>query len=113
VGLEAQARRESVDDQVTLQRVAGPFAKTVFDFGGSGFQGLAELALYPASSSSNTPPLQLALRAGVGARYQQMTGPLTVQLMYRFNRFDYKETGGVQPLTQDEAVSLEIGLRKF
>ena len=114
VGLEMQARREVMNDVVTLQRLAGPYGKAAFDFGGTGLQGLAELALYPASSSSNTPPLQLALRAGIGARYQQNTGPLTVQLMYRFNRLDYKAEGGLDPsLTQDEAISIEVGLRKF
>lgn len=114
VGLEMQARREVVSDVVTLQRLAGPYGKAAFDFGGTGLQGLAELALYPASSSSNTPPLQLALRAGIGARYQQLRGPLTAQLMYRFNRLDYKAQGGLDPsLTQDESISIELGLRKF
>lgn len=112
VGLEAQARHESRDGQKTLQRLGGPFGRTTVDFGGTGFQGLAELALYPMTSSQNTPDLALALRGMVGVRYAQLTGPLTFQVSYRLSRLDYKETAGIAPLTQDEAVAFEVGVRR-
>ena len=112
VGLEAQARHESRDGVKTLQRLGGPFGRSTVDFGGTGLQGLAELALYPLTSSQNSPDLALALRAMVGVRYVQLTGPMTFQVSYRLSRLDYQETAGIAPLTQDEAVAFEIGLRR-
>ena len=112
LGIEAQARYEARDDVKTLQRLAGPFARTVADFGGTGLQGLAELALFPLTSSHNTPEVALALRAAIGVRYQQLTGPLTFQVAYRLSRVDYRETGGTTPMTQDESLAIEIGMRR-
>jgi len=114
LGLEAQARAEDRDDGSTLQRLGGPFTRLVADFGGTGLEGLAEAALYPFSSSINTPTLKMALRAAVGARYSPAGGPFMVQLTYRFARLDYQATGSAPaPLTQDESLALEIALRKF
>ena len=98
-GLEIQARYESRNDLKTLQRLGGPFARAVADFGGTGLQGLAELALFPLTSSHNTPEVSLALRAAIGVRYEQLTGPLTFQVAYRLSRVDYRETGGTTPRT--------------
>lgn len=112
LGLEAQARHESRGDENTLQRMVGPFARTIADFGGTGLQGLAELALYPITSSQNTPDIALAMRAAIGVRYVQLTGPMSFGLSYRFSRFDFKESGGVTPLSQDESFAVEVGLRR-
>jgi hypothetical protein len=113
LGLEAQARREAVDTSVVLQRLAGPYSRLAFDLGTNGLQGTAELALYPAHSETNTDPLHVAMRAGIGVRYAPYTSPVMVELGYRLMRLDHRApaTGAVR-LEQDEALVLSLGLHK-
>src|SRR5205823_2199518 len=60
LGVEAQARREAADTNIVLQRFGGIFGKAIADFGGTGLQGTADLAFFPATSSAGTDPIGVA-----------------------------------------------------
>ena len=111
LGVEAQARHEGADTSVVLQRLGGVYARVTPLLGG-GFEGVADLAFFPATSSTNIEKIGTALRAGVGARFAPGGGPVTLGLGYRLFRIDHQATTGAPRLEQDEGVFFEIGIRR-
>ena len=112
-GIEAEARREAVDTSVVLQRFGGAYGRIVTNLGAAGLQGTASLAFFPATSSTNTDPVGVAARAGVGLRYAPANSPVVLQLGYRFFRIDPKAaTTAVPRLEQDEGLVFGIGIQR-
>jgi hypothetical protein len=112
LGLEAQARHESIDTSVVLQRLGGLFSRFTQPFGDGGLEGTAELAFFPVTSSTNSDPIKTALRAGVGARFVPNGGPFLIAVGYRLFRMDHQDAAsGTARLEQEQLLVFEVGLR--
>lgn len=103
-GIEAVARRRTSNagTTTTMQRLAGPYAAALADFGG-GFGGLARLSYYPVRRTLNTDPLSLALRAEVGARFTPRNSSISFFTSYRLLRLDYEAVAGGEPRLEQDA----------
>ena len=111
LGIEAQARREAADTAVVLQRLGGIYSRLT-PMLGDNLQGVADLAFFPATSSTNVEAIGTALRAGIGARYAPGGGAVTIGLGYRLFRIDHAPRNGFTRLEQDEGVFFEVGIRR-
>jgi len=92
-------------------RLIGANARFAPSFG-SGFSAFADGTYFVNRTTSAGAPIEMAVEAVVGARYESR-GPILVQVGYRFERFDFEVTGpGSDPrLEQYQGITAAIGVR--
>ncbi len=112
VGAEVEAKRFEADAGVTEWRLIGATGRVALDLGVPGLVGTAQVSYFPSASIVNGATMSLAFRGTVGASYRSPRGPLTVNLGYRFERFDFKAVGSAPArLEQFQGLVLGAGFR--
>jgi hypothetical protein len=111
LGPEAEARRYESNLSNIVVRLVGGTLQLAPDFG-SGLAGIAEIAYFPSTKISSTDKLKLVVRGEFGFRYAPPWGPLVLQVVYRFERYDFEETSQAPPrLEQLSGVLAGVGVR--
>ncbi len=109
-GIQAEARRRAAIADTSVLRMLGAYGRGTADFG-AGFSGTAALAYYPVAQSLNDDPINLALRAEVGASFAPPGSRLTFFMTYRVLRLDYRAAGSTSArLEQDAGIMIGVGL---
>lgn len=95
VGAEAEARRFESDAGVVVWRLIGLNARARPPMGAPGLAGLVDASFFPSATVSGNDALKqrVAMRVTVGASYTPPRTPLTLRISYRFERFEFKNTG--------------------
>ena len=111
IGVQGEARRFEGDAGVTLWKLLGGNARLEPGLGIEGLRGVVDVSMLPASSVSGGPELKTAIQASVGASLRPRSFPLTLQLAYRFERYDIAASGSApERYEQFRGVVAEVGL---
>jgi len=111
VGAALEGRVFTSDVATASWRLMGVTVRATPPLGGSGLQGLVEVAMYPSTAVGAGSTIKTALQAMVGARLVTR-GPFAAQVGYRFERYDFEAAAAnAARLEQFSGVVASIGLR--
>ncbi len=112
LGAEAEARRFESDIATTVWRLAGPSLRISAPLGPAGLAGTAHVSYFPLATVTGDQKIALAFRGSVGVSLSPPRVPITAQVAYRFERFDFAASaGGSERLEQFRGVTAGLGFR--
>jgi len=113
LGAQLEARRVASDvGGTSVWRLIGPQLLVTPPLGVVGFHAVGELSYYPSAVVTNGPKMKTALRTMIGAGFARRGGGPTARVGYRFERYDFSDSGGSSPrLEQFGGIVAEVGFR--
>jgi hypothetical protein len=92
-GMVFEARRYETALGTSVWRLLGGRALFSSSLGPPGFAGVVDVTYFFAVKAPGLAAPAVALRGEVGVVFAPGNGPIVLQLTYRFERFDFRESG--------------------